>query len=334
MYRSIVLATLLTLHASLPALGAAEPEYAESIERLDPMDTTGLDSGLATVLRNYYQRSFTGENNWAEIESLRFDGTLHLAQGVVRFTAFKKKPNYCKVVIYAARGGQVVMSYDGVDAWQFNAMTPGAQIKDMPPLEALNFIRDATTGGHLLYPLIAGKQIELLGIVDFDGRRHYELLTTLPDGQTIRSLLDVTTFAEVCQITFNNVSGDEEVTIHSDFREIDGLRVPFTSKLTVGGEPIHQTHLDRVQVNLGLTPWMFRRSSVADLTASAPGEALGAFLPDSQQQVSPAASEFSVGEGITDSWNADSAFNLAPNPFFEAGALPVLQEAEPKPSQP
>ncbi|MDQ8194434.1 hypothetical protein QEH59_08350 [Coraliomargarita sp. SDUM461004] len=306
MPRILFLVALLTAQFSLPTHGAAESvqpaesDYLVSIERVQPMDTTGLDSGLATVLRNYYQRSLGGLENWQLLESLRFDGTLQLPQGALRFTAFKKKPNLCKVVIYV-RGERVVMSYDGRDAWQLNTLQGDGQPMDMPPADALNFIRDATTTGHLLYPLIAGKTISLLGTADVEGQRAYHLHAQLPDGQEIQYFLDMTTFKEIRQIVINNVTGAEEVTTHSDFRTIEGIRIPFTSVLTIGGKQVHQSQLDRVQVNLGLTPWMFKRPAVpSKLTEPPPQPSVEPLLnvdliqPNSSFQSQSAPSFFEV----------------------------------------
>jgi hypothetical protein len=308
------------------------------------MDTTGLEPRLANVLRNYYRKTFTDPVIWSRTESIRFDGTLHLPQGVLRFTAFKKKPNYTKVVIFAPNGGRLVMAYDGTDAWQLKTIRraipskaapapmpvepsdqaephrpdPGSRISQpipMPPAEARNFIRDATTGGHLLYPLIEGKKIELLGVAKVDGDRLYELQVTLPDGQVIRSYLDPTSFLEVRQVTVNNLSGDEEVITHSDFHKIDGVRIPFTSTLHIDGEPIHQSRLDKVETNLGVMPWMFSRPSGdylpgASEPAAQPGDA--DFRPPEDSAVHPGVPSGSRQwvPAEPDIWATDSFFDI------------------------
>ena len=373
--------------------GAAEPSeapstYLESIERLDPMDTIGLDRGLATVLRNYYQKNFTGEENWQQVQSIRFDGTLHLPQGVLRFTAFKKKPDYCKVVIFAGHSGRIVMAYDGTDAWQLNTLqkrpatspekTPlldeegwlgeaetgwFPQPEAMPEPDALNFIRDATAGGHLLYPKIEGKKVELLGTTTAGGERLYDLQTTLPDGQQIRSQLDMTTFAEVRQITINNLNGDEELTTHSDFHEIDGVRIPFTSTLTIDGQQIHQSRIQRVQTNLGVMPWMFSRPSGAHIpgeapesppvasvpetgeggrprqltSKSAPGTRISASAPSELASQNQPLSLLAQPSQPSDMWSTKSAFelesptsvfNIAPDTLTKEETAGILQELE------
>lgn len=258
----------LTVISGLP-LGAAEPEaYAVSIEKLDPFDTTGLKPEVANLLRNYYQRNFSDPDSWAAVESLRFDGRLHLQEGSVPFTAFKKKPNSVKVVLRVGERHQLVMGYDGREAWQIDTRRSSLP-KRMPADEARNFIRDATTGGHLLYPRIAGKTVELLGTSLIDGERAYQLRITLPNGQVIRSFLDMGSFAEVQQVTINNVSGAEEVTRFGNFRLIQGIRIPFSSTLTIDGKQMQQSRIDTVRANQGATPWMFRMPpGVEDAPAS------------------------------------------------------------------
>jgi hypothetical protein len=313
MPRTLFFAALLSLIPVCSVFGAAESSeltpYQASIEGVSPMDTTGLDSSLARVLQNYYRRNFVSEENWALVESLRFDGTLDLAQGSLRFTAFKKKPNLCKIVLYSLGGSRIIMSYDGEDAWQLNTREADAQAVDMPKTEALNFIRDAPTGGPLLYPLQLGKKIELLGVSSFDGECYYELAITLPSGEQIRSFLDMTNFAEVRQITRNHLTGKEEVNTYSDFRLIDGIRVPFSTILTVEEEKMHESRFERVQVDLGLATWMFRRPTLGAAAATS-----GA---------SPGAADQSLDSGPSLPAQPGSLFQVEQSSsFFDAKSLP------------
>ena len=308
--------------------------FRRSIVRLDPMDCTGLDYDLGSVLRNYYKQNFTSAEHWEQFQSVRFEGTLELAHGTVRFTAFKKKPDYCKVVIFASNGGRIVMAYDGTEAWQLNTMQgsgvhpdrhqPGSdwnasQTVAMPRDEALNFIRDASTGGHLLYPLLEGKQVQILGTTTVDGERCYELKITLPDGQIVRSMLDMNDYSERRQVVINNVNGDEEVTTHSDFRQIDGIRVPFSSTLTIDGEQVHQVRLHSAQTDLGVMPWMFSRSS-------------GAYVPSArlQQNISPSVSKLLGGVSeppVVESLLSFSSSTGFASPSFSAESGPLAPQS-------
>lgn len=262
--------TAATLSLTLASTFGAAGSYAASIEKLDPFDTTGLESNVANILRNYYERNFTDAENWNAVESLRFDGTLHLPQRSLPFAAFKKKPDLCKIVLRVGERHEVVMAYDGQQAWQLNTRQSSLASK-MTEDEARNFIRDATAGGRLLYPGIEGKTIELVGTTMVDGERAYELRITLPDGQVIRSFLEMDSFAEVQQITINNVSGGEEVTRHGKFRMVEGVRIPYSSILTIDGEQVNESRIDKVRVNQGVTPWMFNMPAIADEAPSSDG---------------------------------------------------------------
>lgn len=233
------------------------------------MDTEGLPSSTAHVLDTYFTRAFGGPENWAKIQSIRFDGILHLPQGKARFVAFKKKPNLCKVVLYGGGGQRIIMAYDGQDAWQLRN-TQSDEPVDLSELEALNFIRDAEIGGNLMYPSLPGKQIERLPGRNVEGVSCFVLQVTRPDGQQVEYALDARTFSERQMVATNAVTRERVVTTHSDFRDVAGLQMPFRSVITVGGEQRQAIRVLRVQVNTGVISWMFQRSAAAYIPPARP----------------------------------------------------------------
>lgn len=258
-----LLLSLLMPVEAMPAqeANAAEAPDAEAASARDPMETEGLDSRPARILKRYYVNTFGGPDNWTEVQSVIFKGILHLPQGQVHFTAHKKKPNLYKVVLHRPRGERIVMGYDGNQAWQSNSTSANSGPAPMSEAEAQNFIRDATIGGHLLNPLMPGKQIEFKGIVKVDGRDCFELEVTLPDGQRIRSAIDIVTYAERRQVTVNNVNGQEESHTYSDFRVVEGVRFPFASIMQADGKEMHRVEMSEIRVNAGLIQSMFQPPS-------------------------------------------------------------------------
>ena len=234
---------------------------AEAPAERSPMETESLEPRLARILQNYYRKTFSNLENWEKLQSIIFEGTLQLPEGQVRFTAYKKKPNFYKVVLRSLDGTRIVMAYDGHEAWQLNLGSGNSEPATMPEAEADNFIRDATIGGHLLDPWMEGKRIELEDIVKVNDRSCYELVVTMPDGQRIRSAIDILDFAERQQITLNNVNGQEERNIYSDFRVIDGVRFPFASRMESGGKEMHRVEMQKIRLNAGLIKSMFQRAS-------------------------------------------------------------------------
>ncbi len=283
--------------AATPA--AAEPDfvYRDAIQRVDPMSLHGVDPEVATILRNYYEQSLGGRKHWSQIESIRFDGTLRVPEGEFSFMAYKKKPDYCKIVLLGKRGARVTMAYDGADAWQLNSADPQGAVA-MPSAEALNFIRDATTGGHLLYATLPGKRIELLGKRKVLGFTCYELRVTLPNGQQVTYAIDRTAAVERQQMTVNPVSGATEVTTHVRNDLLEGLSIPVESTMTVDGEFMHELRVQRVKVNTGLTASIFKRPA-ASVGGGQPAWALG--------EAAPLGASSSAGIG-------SSVFRLEPRP--------------------
>lgn len=294
------------------------PTYRESIQDYQPMSLQGLDPRLTGILEDYYQATFGGQGNWSKIQSFRLEGVLRLPTGTLSFVAFKKKPDYCKIVLFAGNGARIVMAYDGSDAWQLNTME-SSEPAPMPPIEALNFIRDAPTAGHLLYPNLPGKRIELLQDQFVDGQACQSLRVTLLSGLQVSYLIDLMDCVERQQVTVNSVSGATEVTTHGRIRKIAGVAIPMESKTTVDGELLHEVQIQRVEANLGIMPWMFARPSGAYV----PGK-----LPDGVEQQSL---RLSIEESLDlESKRGALAIrvgdDLAPG-FFDAMRFPDLDEA-------
>ena len=312
------------------AQGAVDaPQQAEPAPELDPMDLDGVDPQLSYVLSRYYQNALGGREHWQQVQSVRFEGSLQLAQGSFSFVAFKKKPEFCKVVLFAPNGERVVMAYDGQDAWQLNSVTAPVPAA-MPPLEALNFIRDASVGGHLLYPTAPHKQIELLGTQRVGDEACSEVRVTLANGQQVTYSIGMTSFTERRQTVVNAVSGEVEVTTHAQTQEVDGLLVPMQSTMTVNGAFRHAVALDRVSVNVGVMPWMFARPAGAYIPGSVPPPV----APLAEQSAGLPSAAAELPGAASSAFNLDANGGPAAASRFEglddATKQSILQELEPK----
>ena len=254
---------------------SAQPDtYGSAILKVGPMDAAGLNPQISHILREYYRLSLGGGKNWQSVESLRFEGVLRVPQGALHFVAFKKKPDYCKIVLFAGQE-RIVMSYDGTDAWQLNTVESSDPVS-MPPSEALNFIRDAPTAGHLLYAKLPGKLVELLGTRTVGDYECYDLRVTLPNGQQVTYAIDRTDFVERQQIVENSVSKAVEVTTHGELLVVNGVSVPMVSTMETDGAFTHKVQMHSVEVNVGAMPWMFSRPSGLYLPGRLPEGAVGA----------------------------------------------------------
>lgn len=258
----------------LLSMGCGSAQQSDISERFlyverEAMNTATLPEMIAIPLDRYYIQAFGGQTNWAAVQSIRFDGILHLPQGKIRFIAFKKKPNLCKIVIFGEGSARMIMAYDGKDAWQLLNAESDDPV-DMPELEALNFIRDAEIGGNLMYPNFPGKRIERLPDRGLDGVDCVILQVTRPDGQQVEYALDSKHLTERRMVVTNAQTGLREVTTHSDFQQVAGLQVPFRSVMHSEGKWVHEVQMLRAQVNTGVVSWMFQRSAATYIPPTRP----------------------------------------------------------------
>ena len=253
-------------------LSAQSMEDAHRPHQHDSIDPDVQSSGVETILDQYYRSTFGGVSNWRQIQSMRFHGVLKLPHGMMEFVAFKKKPNYCKVVLFGANGTRLVFASDGEDAWQL-VMNGSVEVVDMPEGEAINFMRDASIEGHLLHPHAPGKQVDLLAIEEVSGSSCYRFQIRLRDDQVVEYFIDMEDCIERRRVVTNAVTGQLEVTDFFEHRKVSGLKIPFRTVLSVDGEQVHEVRLLDVDVNLGLTSWMFSRESSAYVVNPTPSKA-------------------------------------------------------------
>lgn len=94
--------------------------FRQSIVRLEPMDYTGLDYGLGSVLRNYYKQNFTSAENWEQFQSIRFEGTSSSPTARSTLLLSRKSPT-------TARWSSLPPT-EGVSLWPTTAPKPGSSI--------------------------------------------------------------------------------------------------------------------------------------------------------------------------------------------------------------
>ena len=248
--------------SSDPAATEQPSDLEADLIKAGEMNTEGLPNSVRSVLDQYYVASMGGEENWKQVQSLRFKGELETAEGIIfDFSAYMKKPNLCKAVI-SSKGlsFRYTLAFDGEDAWQstYDPST-GEQVSDMPEAEASNFKRDAWFGGQLLYPTLKGKEIEQGATYRKDGVPVVDLNVTSRLGSKLTYTIALDGFIEIARKHFNRVNGQIEVSEYSDFREVSGISIPFLTVLSSDGVVIQTIRTTTVEVNRGVASWMFDR---------------------------------------------------------------------------
>jgi len=234
-------------------LEATREEQAATL-RQTAMPEMGVDR-LGAILTRYYNEGFGGADNWEKIVSLCISGRLTVEAGEFEFNSFQKKPYYIKMTIHGPRGAWQA-GYDGNVAWQ--AQAPATTGLEMDAAQARRFIHSAYFGNHLVYPYALGKQIEYLDTVPVDGVICHQIRVTLETGFQVDYFVDIRTYLECKTIMTDLRTGEVSVTLLKNYFRESGIPVARKMVRSENGVWVSTFELDKIAVNSGVMPWMFK----------------------------------------------------------------------------
>lgn len=223
------------------------------------------------LLKRHYE-ALGGLERIKAVETIKMTGRMLMGPGMeARFVRLAKRPNRYRME-FTVQGMTGVQAYDGETAWMYMPFAGRTEPEVMPEDLAKQVVEEADMDGPLVDYQEKGHQVELLGKEDVEGSPAYKLKVTLRSGEVSYYYLDAEYFLPIKTAAKRAVQGTEvEVeTSLGDYREVDGLMVPFSIRVK-GQGPAEQTIiLDTVELNVPVDEAQFKmpRSAPRD---GAPG---------------------------------------------------------------
>ena len=201
-----------------------------------------------------------GAERWAAVETMTLTGTWEAFSTPGPFTTHRSASGGWRFN-HTLFGQPATLAYDGETAWILGVAlgVPGPTRLD--DAWRRNLLDDAP----ILTPLLAGPSestsIESLGRSDVDGSDAWALRVVRDGFPEETWYLDAETYLEVKResMTFDVFSGAIEIpmeTFYGDFREVEGLVLPFHEERHFGTR-YHVTDVESVVVNGELPPAVF-----------------------------------------------------------------------------
>lgn len=174
------------------------------------------------------------------------------------------------IVMYMRRPGDIKMeftfqgltgtqAYDGQSstAWAVMPFQGKKDAEQMPPDEAREMSQQAADGfeGPFVGYAARGDKVELLGKDKVEGSDVYKLKLTRKSGDVETYFIDADSFLEVRQETKRTVRGSEveSETVIGDYKEVNGLVMPFSMDSGRKGSPGRQKIvIDKYELNVPL----------------------------------------------------------------------------------
>lgn len=179
----------------------------------------------------------------------------------VTFTIGKKRPNLLRTD-FNDRGKKATQAFDGSTGWETSFLGGDALAASEDELKEIQ--QDADFDGPLIDYREKGETIELVGKENVDGTAAYKLKVSLSDASTEYYYLDAASGLELKRTRKVKRQGKEiEVTTSfENYKQVNGLSLPFSIKQTVGGTQ-QQIVIDNAQINIAIDDSVFKMPPVS-----------------------------------------------------------------------
>jgi outer membrane lipoprotein-sorting protein len=197
---------------------------------------------LDEVLAKYYEAR-GGLDKIAAVDTAKITGTMTMGPGVeAPFTWYWKRPNKLRVE-FTVQGQTGVQAYDGTTAWMYLPFMGKTEPEKMPDEQIKNMEDQADFEGALVNWKEKGNEVELVGEESIEGTDAYKLKITRKSGDVDYDYLDAEYYLEIKSEGTRTMRGQpiEFESSIGDYKEVDGLMIPFSVTSKAKGAPAGQT---------------------------------------------------------------------------------------------
>lgn len=184
---------------------------------------------------NKHITALGGKDNLLKIQNVVTEGSLTVqgADIAVTLTQVNKKLARQDISAMGMTGFDMLTDKDGWSYMPFNGMTKPEPKTDDDVKESQN---DLDIAGPLVDYAAKGHKVELMGKEDVDGTECYKLKVTFSTGKDETYYIDPATnmIIRTKKITKANGQDTEIQTDYSDYREVEGVKMPFSVGLPFG----------------------------------------------------------------------------------------------------
>lgn len=240
------------------------PEQAEDYDRA-PASTSGEFLPPADTLEGVLARHRNATGGWERQRALRsmivtgFISYPEMEQRIP-FTMVKQAPDRMRLTLYSSRGRHT-LGTDGVTVWAVSGEPPDERPIAINPEVAATFLRDARFLSRLVEPEESGLIFALVGAEKVGNHFCHIVSARTRQGAVFHHYLDKARYlerrVELVQAADGTVPEQRMVTYPSDFRSVNGLVVPFQSKVWMGDRVVQEIEVETVSFDQGVLSHIF-----------------------------------------------------------------------------
>lgn len=199
-----------------------------------------------------------GAEKFQQVQSMKVTATIETQGHSTQMTVTSKRPNLVRQEL-SANGATIVEAYDGKAVWGLNPqVSPQPEVIRGPQATALADQADFDL--VLLDYKRKGYDVDLAGTSKVGDRAAYDVRITRDSGVIQDYFIDQQTFLEDRVATQISREGQtlNSTSDPSDFRNVEGVMMPFTITQQVSGGPPVTLHVQTVEFNVPVPDDLFR----------------------------------------------------------------------------
>ena len=196
-----------------------------------------------------------GEAALARHHNSLMKGKMSISGVDMAATIYSASPNFLYTLFESEMIGRMESGCNGEVAWDMSTMQ-GASVKEGEELEKAIF--QAAFSPELRWRE-RYTNVDVQAEEEIDGTACYKVVLTPTVGDTTTAYVDAETWLIVRTETVSNsdMGSISIVSNPSDYREVDGVKVPFSVKIVLMGAQEMTTTLDSVEFNVEIPEGLF-----------------------------------------------------------------------------
>jgi outer membrane lipoprotein-sorting protein len=199
-----------------------------------------------------------GKKAMESIDDSTLTGTMELIQQGLsgEITIYRKEPGNMRMDL-EIMGMLITQAYDGTMAWWVNPQTGATE--EMPESEAANMKRESLPREAGYNPEKYGINFVFKGKEKIEGKDHFVLTQTYPDGFSADLYVDCETYLVTkSKGTISSATGEMEFEQHTaDYKKVNGLMTAHKLTTYINGSEARILTITDIQYNTGLEDSLF-----------------------------------------------------------------------------
>ena len=228
------------------------------------------DLTLDEILAKHFETM--GTEKLSKINSIEVEGKV-ISRGMeMPFVQMVKQGGKIRLEV-TVQGSQMLQAYNGKDGWMVAPWSGTDEPQDMGPEQIDQMKEQSDITGRLWNWKDKVQSLELIGKEDMEGTEVYKLKMVDKPKENVTDSVDVEEPAEryiymdaenfvILKTKMNKKMRGAEIefeTFQSNYKDVDGIIMPFSMETKMKGKTVNQISVDTVKFNVELNDSIFER---------------------------------------------------------------------------